>query len=164
MRLNAAMLTLLLAAAPAVPGADVLVVPPDRLPPRPPRPPPPPPPPADPDEVQRLATEGTEARIWSFLQTHRTSRAQHADLLRRLHELDMQRTEARREETARREAAAKAQRQEVREAARAAAWSANPLSVRCPRCHAGKGKRCRGANAAMSAPHRERLRAWDRRS
>jgi hypothetical protein len=59
MRFNAAMLTLLLAGAPAVPGADLLLPPPDRLPPRPPRPPPLPPPPADPDEVQRLATEGS---------------------------------------------------------------------------------------------------------
>jgi hypothetical protein len=161
MRSNFAALAILaLAAAQANPGADVLVVPPDRRPP----PQPPPLPRADPDEVDRLATEGTEGEIMACLHTRRVSRTQHTDLLRRLHELDMQRTEARREETARREAAAKAQRQEVREAARAAAWSANPLSVRCPRCHAGKGKRCRGANAAMSAPHRERLRAWDRRS
>ena len=41
------------------------------------RPEPEPLPPADPDEVQRLATEGTEARIWRYLHTHRTSRAQH---------------------------------------------------------------------------------------
>jgi hypothetical protein len=58
------------------------------------RPEPDPLPPADPDQVKWLATEGTEARIWSFLQTHRTSRAQHADLLRRIDEIRQARRQA----------------------------------------------------------------------
>lgn len=162
MRFNAAMLTLAFALASDEGTVADLPALPQR--PRPPRPPPPPPPPADPDEVQRLATEGTEGEIMACLHTRRVSRTQHADLLRRLDELDMQRAEARREEVAQREAAAKAQRQEAREAARLAAQQADPLSVRCPKCNAGKGKSCQGARATMPQPHPERVRAWDRRS
>lgn len=161
MRLNAAMLTLLLAAAPAVPGADVLVVPPDRRPPpRPPRPPPAPLPPADPDEVHRLAIEGTEHEVWSYRYAHALTEAQTGALLDRLDQIHQARRQAA-EEVARKQ---KALERAEREAARLAAREASPLSVRCPKCGAGKGKRCQGAKVFMNTPHPERVRALERRA
>lgn len=124
------------------------------------RPEPEPLPPADPDQVGRLATEGTEARIWAYLRTHRTNRTQHADLLRRIDELRQARRQAA-DEAAREK---KALELAAHEAARLAEWQANPLSVRCPRCHARPGKRCRGAKAFMNTPHPERVRAAQRKA
>lgn len=123
------------------------------------RPEPEPLPPADTDEVQRLATDGTEARIWRYLHTHRTSRAQHADLLRRLDEIRQARRQA--AEAAREK---KALELVAHEAARLVEWQANPLSVRCPRCRAKSGKRCHGAKAFMNTPHPERVRVIQRKA
>lgn len=155
MRLNAALLTLLLAGAPAVSGADLLI--PDRLSPRRPRPPPLPP--ADPDEVQRLATEGTEDEIWSYRYDHALTEAQTGALLDRLDQLYRARHQAAEKAAREQKALEKAER----DAARLAARGADPLSVRCPKCNAGKGKRCQGARATMPQPHPERVRALERR-
>lgn len=156
----AAFAILALTAASAVPGADLPAVPPDRRPPpRPPRPPPPPLPPADPDRVRWLATEGTEHEVWSYRYAHALTEDQTGALLDRLDQISQARRQA--AEEAARERLAKERAK--REATSAAAWSASPLSVRCPKCHAGKGKRCQGANATMPQPHAERVRAMERR-
>lgn len=158
----AAFAILALTAASADPGGSELPdLPPDRRPPpRPPRTPPPPLPPADPDRVRWLATEGTEHEVWSYRYAYALTEAQTGALLDRLDQISQARRQA--AEEAARERLAKERAE--REAARLAAWSASPLSVRCPKCNAGKGKRCQGAKVFMNTPHPERVRALERRA
>ena len=123
------------------------------------RPEPEPLPPADPDEVQRLATEGTRYEILAYQHAHMLTEDQTDALLGRLDEM-----ERRRQDEARAWAEKQAAlRRAEHEAARLAAWEASPLSVRCPKCGAGKGKRCQGAKVFMNTPHPERVRALERR-
>lgn len=125
------------------------------------RTPPPPRQSADPDEVARLASEGTEAEIHRYRRGHLLSPTQDGDLLQRLDDLDLARSVARLERLeliAQEQRAKEARLQAERQAERTAAPKA-PLSVRCPRCQAKKGKRCQGRNALMDQPHPERVRA-----
>lgn len=122
--------------------------------------------PADPDEVARLARDGTESEIQRYRHDHHLSSADDGALLQRLDDLDFAYHAARLERLER-----IAQQQEARDAllraerqAQRAAEPVTPLAVRCPRCRARPGKRCRGANALMDTPHPERVRAAQRKA